>query len=91
MGSGLLRAAHVREDPPPWLLEDTLAYQLLDAAEIAALEGAMAMWPPAARQAFRVSHAVRARLAEDVAAAGLAAGLASPPGGRVRRMGNRSP
>jgi hypothetical protein len=32
MGSGLLRAAHVREDPPPWVLEDTLAGQLLDAA-----------------------------------------------------------
>jgi len=34
MGSGLLRAAHVREDPPPWVLEDTLAGQLLDAAEM---------------------------------------------------------
>ncbi len=34
----------------------------------------MAAWPPVVRQAFRVSHAVRARLAEDVAAAGLAAG-----------------
>ena len=74
MGSGLLRAAHVREDPPPWVLEDTLAGQLLDAAEIAELEAPMAAWPPAVRRAFRVSHAVRARLAEDVAAAGLAAG-----------------
>jgi methyltransferase (TIGR00027 family) len=34
----------------------------------------MADWPPAVREAFRVSHAVRARLAEDMAAAGLAAG-----------------
>jgi len=34
----------------------------------------MAAWPPAVRPAFRVSHAVRARLAEDVAAAGLAVG-----------------
>jgi methyltransferase (TIGR00027 family) len=74
MGSGLLRAAHVREDRPPWVFEDTLARQLLDAAEIAELEAAMAAWPPVVRQAFRVSHAVRARLAEDVAAAGLAAG-----------------
>jgi methyltransferase (TIGR00027 family) len=74
MGSGLLRAAHVREDPPPWVLEDTLAGQLLDAAEIAELEAPMAAWRPAVRRAFRVSHAVRARLAEDVAAAGLAAG-----------------
>ena len=74
MGSGLLRAEHVREDPPPWVFEDTLAGQLLDAAEIAELEAPMAAWPPVVRRAFRVSHAVRARLAEDVAAAGLAAG-----------------
>ena len=74
MGSALLRAAHVREDPPPWVFEDTLAGQLLDAAEVAELEATMAAWPPAVRRAFRVSHAVRARLAEDVAAAGLAAG-----------------
>ena len=74
MGSGLLRAEHVREDPPPWVFEDALAGQLLDAAEVAELEAPMAGWPPAVRQAFRVSHAVRARLAEDVAAAGLAAG-----------------
>jgi methyltransferase (TIGR00027 family) len=74
MGSGLLRAAHVREDPPPWVFEDALAGRLLDAAEVAELEAPMAGWPPEVRQAFRVSHAVRARLAEDVAAAGLAAG-----------------
>jgi methyltransferase (TIGR00027 family) len=74
MGSGLLRGEHVREDPPPWVFEDTLACQLLSATEIAELETPMAAWPPAVRQAFRVSHAVRARLAEDVAAAGLAVG-----------------
>ena len=74
MGSALLRAAHVREDPPPWVFEDTLAGQLLDAAEVAELEAPMAAWPPVVRRAFRVSHAVRARLAEDVAVAGLAAG-----------------
>jgi len=74
MGSALLRAAHVRQDPPPWVLEDTLAGQLLDAAEVAEVEASMAAWPPVVRQAFRVSHAVRARLAEDVAATGLAAG-----------------
>ena len=74
MGSGLLRAAHEREDPPPWVFEDTLAGQLLDAAEVAELEAPMAAWPPAVRRAFRVSHAVRARLAGDVATAGLAAG-----------------
>src|SRR5215472_15239616 len=47
MGSALLRAAHVREDPPPWVFEDTLADQLLDAAEVAGLEAPMAAWPPA--------------------------------------------
>ena len=74
MGSALLRAAHLREDPPPWVFEDTLAGRLLDAAEVAELEARMAAWPLVARRALRVSHAVRARLAEDVAAAGLAAG-----------------
>jgi methyltransferase (TIGR00027 family) len=74
MGSGLLRAAHVREDPPPWIFEDTLTCQLLDAAEADELTAAMAAWPAAVRQAMRVSHAVRARLAEDVAVAGLAHG-----------------
>jgi methyltransferase (TIGR00027 family) len=74
MGSGLLRAAHVREDPAPWVFEDTLACQLLDAAEAAELEAELAAWPSAVRRAFRISHAVRARLAEDVAVAGLAAG-----------------
>jgi len=69
MGSGLLRAAHVREDPPPWVFEDALAGQLLDAAEAAELEAEMAAWPPVVRRALRVSHAVRVRLAEDVAAA----------------------
>jgi methyltransferase (TIGR00027 family) len=74
LGSGLLRAAHVREDPPPWVFEDTLARQLLGAAEAAELEASMAGWTSEVRQAFRVSHAVRARLAEDVAIEGLIAG-----------------
>jgi methyltransferase (TIGR00027 family) len=74
LGSGLLRAAHVREDPPPWILEDTLGRDLLAASEVALLEAGMAGWPPGVRQAFRVSHTVRARLAEDVAVAGLTAG-----------------
>jgi methyltransferase (TIGR00027 family) len=74
MGSGLLRAAHMREDPPPWVLEDTIAEQLLDDAEVQALEASMAAWTPDVRRAFRVAHAVRARLAEDVAIEGLRAG-----------------
>jgi methyltransferase (TIGR00027 family) len=74
LGSGLLRAAHVREDPPPWVLEDTIAQELLSASETTLLEAEIARWPSEVRQAFRVTHAVRARLAEDVAVAGLAHG-----------------
>lgn len=74
MGAGLLRAAHVREDGQPWIFEDTLAEQLLDASEVADLEASMAGWAPEVRAAFRTAHAVRARLAEEVAIAGLAAG-----------------
>jgi methyltransferase (TIGR00027 family) len=74
MGSGLLRAAHVREDRPPWILQDTLAARLLNATETQQLEKEMAAWTAEVRQAFRLSHAVRARLAEDVAIDGLAAG-----------------
>jgi O-methyltransferase involved in polyketide biosynthesis len=59
MGSGLLRAAHVREDQPPWIFEDTLAEQLLDESEVTELEASMATWAPEIRAAFRVSHAVR--------------------------------
>jgi len=74
MGAGLLRAAHVREDRQPWIFEDTLAEQLLDGSEVANLEASMVEWTPEVRAAFRTAHAVRARLAEDEAIAGLAAG-----------------
>jgi len=74
MGSGLLRAAHVREDHPPWILQDTLAARLINATQTKELEREMAAWTPEVRQAFRLSHVVRARLAEDVAIDGLAAG-----------------
>jgi O-methyltransferase involved in polyketide biosynthesis len=39
LGSAYLRAAHVRDDPPPWILEDDIAARLLGAHEIAELEG----------------------------------------------------
>jgi methyltransferase (TIGR00027 family) len=55
-------------------LEDTLAGQLLYAAELEELEVPMTAGPTAVRPASRLSNAVRARLAEDVAAGGLAAG-----------------
>jgi methyltransferase (TIGR00027 family) len=74
IGSGLLRAAHVRQDRAPWVFEDTLAYELVDAVEAAELEAQAAAWPPVVCKALRVSHAVRARLAEDVAVEGLATG-----------------
>jgi len=74
MASGLLRAQHVHQDAPPWILEDSLAQALLSDVEIAALEAAMATWTPNVRSAFRVHHAVRARTAEDVAIEGLDTG-----------------
>ena len=64
----------MREDRPPWVFEDTLAEQFLDASEVASLEAWMAEWTPEVRAAFRTTHAVRARLAEDAAMDGQAAG-----------------
>jgi methyltransferase (TIGR00027 family) len=74
MGSGLLRAAHVQEDAPPWILEDTLSASLIDERQRTRLESSMAEWAPEVRQAWRVAHAVRSRLAEDVAVEGLSTG-----------------
>jgi len=72
MGSALLRAAHVREDTPPWALEDTMSARLLTAGESRPLEATLATWPPEVHAAVRVEHSVRTRLAEDVAVEGLA-------------------
>lgn len=74
MGSGLLRAAHMEEDPPPWVFEETVARRLLTTSEVMELEHSMAGWSPEVRQSFRLAHAVRSRLAEDVAVQGLATG-----------------
>jgi len=74
MVSGFFRAEHVRLDAPPWILEDSLAGDLLEDVEVEALEASMAKWTPEVRAAFRVHHAVRARTAEDVAIEGLAKG-----------------
>jgi methyltransferase (TIGR00027 family) len=74
MGSALLRAAHVHEDAPPWILEDTLSASLIDERQKTWLESSMAGWTQEVRRAWRVAHAVRARLAEDVAVEGLIAG-----------------
>jgi hypothetical protein len=68
------RSAALSASSPPWVFEETLAPELLDAVEAAELDAQMAAWPPVVRRVFRVSHAVRARLAGDVAVAGLAVG-----------------
>ncbi|SCK50570.1 methyltransferase, TIGR00027 family [Streptomyces sp. WMMB 714] len=73
MGSALLRAEHAREDPVR-VLDDTLAGQLVPAAERPRLEETIAGWPPLVRQSLRLRHALRARVAEDEAAAGLSVG-----------------
>lgn len=74
MGSALLRESHARQDPAPRVLEDSIAGRLVPETERARLEATMAGWPPEVRQALRLGHAVRARLAEDTAVAGLSDG-----------------
>lgn len=74
MASALLRGAHVRCDQAPWVLEDTVSASLLTPEQAAPLQETMAAWPGAVHAAVRVRHSVRTRLAEDVAAEGLAAG-----------------
>jgi methyltransferase (TIGR00027 family) len=73
MGSALLRAEHARQDPAP-VLDDTLAGRLVPAAERQRLEETIAGWPPQVRRSLRLCHALRARVAEDEAVAGLSAG-----------------
>jgi methyltransferase (TIGR00027 family) len=74
LGSAYWRAAHLRDDPPPSILEDRIAARLLGDDVIAELESPLAGWDQAVVAGFRVAHAVRARIAEDVAVAGLGAG-----------------
>ena len=71
MGSAVLRAAHVREDAPPWVLEDDLSERLLDRRSLEEVRAEIARWAPEVRAAFRLAHAVRSRLAEDTAVEGL--------------------
>jgi methyltransferase (TIGR00027 family) len=74
LGSAYWRAAHLRDDPPPWILEDRIAARLLGDNNIAEIEGPLAGWDQPVLAGFRLAHAVRARVAEDVAVAGLGAG-----------------
>lgn len=71
MGSAVLRAQHVRDDPPPWILEDTESVSLLTKKQERDLIISMAEWPPDVHAGFRLAHAVRARVAEDVAVLGI--------------------
>jgi methyltransferase (TIGR00027 family) len=73
MGSALLRAEHAREDPAP-VLNDTLAARLVPAPERTRLSKTIAGWPPRVRRSLRLCHALRSRLAEDEAVAGLSVG-----------------
>lgn len=74
VGSAVLRAAHCREDPPPWVLVDTLSEKLLGEEDLRAVSDEVAGWDPEVRAVFRLSHVVRARLAEDMAVEGISAG-----------------
>ncbi|HEY5303723.1 MAG TPA: class I SAM-dependent methyltransferase [Acidimicrobiales bacterium] len=67
MGSAVLRAAHVWEDTPPWVIQDTESVKLLTDVEIARMKSSMINWPREVRAGFRLTHAVRTRVAEDVA------------------------
>jgi methyltransferase (TIGR00027 family) len=66
-----MRAAHLVHDPPPWILEDRLARSLVGEEFFAAMEAAVAAWPPEVFAAFRAHFTVRSRLAEDIAVEGL--------------------
>jgi methyltransferase (TIGR00027 family) len=72
MGAALARAAHREQDPPPWILDDPIARELLPEAVLARFASARFRLAPALSAAIRAVFAVRARLAEDVAVAGLA-------------------
>jgi len=44
MGSAVLRADHVHEDAPPWVLEDSLSEQLLDRRSRDEVRAEIARW-----------------------------------------------
>lgn len=77
LGSAYFRDTHLRADAPPWILEDRLARLLLTDDDVEELERPLRQWPPEVLMGFRVQHAVRTRLAEDTAVAGLDEGRAT--------------
>lgn len=74
MGAAHARAAHCRLDPQPWILDDRLADRLLPEAIRVRFQQGGARWPAQLESAVRAHFPVRARIAEDVALAGLAEG-----------------
>src|SRR5262245_49877167 len=74
LGSAYWRAAHLRDDPPPWILEDRIAESILTADDVAELEAPLVGWEPSVAAGFRLQHVIRARVAEDIAVVGLDAG-----------------
>jgi methyltransferase (TIGR00027 family) len=76
LGSAYWRAAHLRDDPPPWILEDRIAATILSADDVTELEVPLVGWDPSVAAGFRLHHVIRARVAEDVAVVGLDTGRA---------------
>jgi methyltransferase (TIGR00027 family) len=74
MGSAVLRALHVREDSPPWVLEDTVSESLMSGSEVQQILDEIDTWQINVRAALRLAHAIRTRFSEDVAVDGLAEG-----------------
>jgi methyltransferase (TIGR00027 family) len=74
LGSAYWRAAHLRDDPPPWILEDRIAETILSADDVTELEAPLVGWDPSVAAGFRLHHVIRARVAEDVAVLGLDTG-----------------
>jgi methyltransferase (TIGR00027 family) len=74
MGAAHARAEHCRLDPQPWILDDRLADQLVPEAVKVRFQEELARWPAQLESAVRAHFPVRARIAEDVAVAGLAEG-----------------
>lgn len=75
MASAYIRAAHLREDPPPWIVEDTVAEQLVGRELEPRLATMWAALSPEVRCAYRTWFATRARVAEDVAVRRLEEGI----------------
>jgi methyltransferase (TIGR00027 family) len=74
MGAAHARAEHCRLDQEPWILDERLADQLVPEALKARFQEGAARRPAQLQSAIRAHFPVRARIAEDVAVAGLSEG-----------------